>query len=198
MMDHPVPGTIRPEDLAYDIDGVVADTMEVFVRLARERYQLDWMSKECMVQYNLQACLGLDRQTLDDLICLTLDDEHTLEIPPMPGAPQVLTELSARSELRFVTARIWPESITEWIYRQLPAVPRTRIRVIATGSPDAKTEILRELGVHYFVEDRLETCRNLATQGFYPLLFDQPWNRSANGEFPRIMNWEQLRSWVCI
>lgn len=197
-MTRPPIHSIGPEEIAYDIDGVVADTMEVFVRLARERRGLQWITKDSIVEYNLYACLGLEHEVIDELICLTLDDEHTLQIPPMPGAPEVLTDVSRHCDLRFVTARIWPESITEWIYRLLPAVPRERIRVIATGSPDAKAAVLRDLGVHYFVEDRIETCRNLAKQGFHPLLFDQPWNRSGDGEFPRVRSWRELRSWVCM
>ena len=36
--------TIEPSELAFDIDGVVADTMAVFVALARERYGFTWLT----------------------------------------------------------------------------------------------------------------------------------------------------------
>jgi len=39
-------GVIDPTWLAFDIDGVVADTMEIFVQLARDRYGLNELSKE--------------------------------------------------------------------------------------------------------------------------------------------------------
>jgi 5'(3')-deoxyribonucleotidase len=183
---------IHPQFLAFDIDGVVADTMAVFVRLARERYGLADLTKEHLNQYDLYRCLPYERGVIEDLICLTLDDEHTLQIPPLPGAPEVLTEMSRHTPLRFVTARIWPESITQWLYQQLPEVPVERIQVVATGAPEAKLNILRDLGIRYFVEDRLETCRALAQDGIQPLLFDQPWNRSVN-DFPRLESWRQLR-----
>jgi uncharacterized HAD superfamily protein len=183
---------ITPKLLAFDIDGVVADTMAMFVQLARERYGLTDLTKDHLNQYDLFRCLTVDRSIIEDLICLTLDDEHTLELPPSPGAPEVLTELSCHGPLRFVTARIWPESITEWLYRQLPGVARERIQVIATGDPEAKLKILQDLGVCYFVEDRLETCHHLAQDGIQPLVFDQPWNRSY-APFPRIHSWRQLR-----
>jgi uncharacterized HAD superfamily protein len=183
---------IAPELLAFDIDGVVADTMAMFVQLARERYGLTDLTKDHLNQYDLFRCLTVDRSVIEELICLTLDDEHTLELPPSPGAPEVLAELSRHGPLRFVTARIWPESITEWLYRQLPGVPREGIQVIATGAPDAKLKILQDLGVCYFVEDRLETCHHLAQDGIQPLVFDQPWNRGY-APFPRIHSWRQLR-----
>lgn len=183
---------ITPEVLGFDIDGVVADTMAVFVRLARERYGLVGLSKDDLCEYDLFRCLSLDRSIIEDLICLTLDDEHTLQVPPFPGAPEVLTELSRHAPLRFITARIWPESITEWLRLQLPEVPQNRIQVIATGAPEAKLKILQELGVRYFVEDRLETCHFLAQDGIQPLVFDQPWNRTDTA-YPRFHSWVQLR-----
>ncbi|MFP5212474.1 MAG: 5' nucleotidase, NT5C type [Acidobacteriota bacterium] len=187
---------IRPTELAFDIDGVVADTMSVFIRLARERLGLE-LTKDHLSCYNLHECLDLDSRVVDDLICLTLDDEHTLQIPPMPRAPEVLTELSRHTPLKFVTARIWPESIIQWLHATLPDVDRDRIRVIATGAPEAKLKILKDLDVRFFVEDRLETCKLLARDGIQPLVFDQPWNRMATADpFPRVTSWSELRHWI--
>jgi len=190
-------GPIDPCLLAFDIDGVVADTMAIFVRLAHEKYGLTHLSKQDMLCYNLYECLGLQREIIDDLIRLTLDDRHTMEIPPVPGAPEVLMELAGVAPLRFITARVWSESITQWLFTILPGVPREKITVIASGAPETKLDILNELQIRYFVDDRLETCRHLKEAGIEPLLFDQPWNRneSANGLI-RIQNWTQLKSWV--
>jgi len=185
--------TIEPSDLAFDIDGVVADTMAVFVRLAREHYGFTWLSMEDLRQYDLHACLNIARETVDELICMTLDDEHTQQIPPVHGAVDVLTRLAAHGPLRFVTARIWPESIIRWLRRTLSDVDSSRIEVFATGLPEAKCDILRDLKVRYFVEDRVETCELLLQNGIQPLLFDQPWNRGPEAVlFPRIENWPQL------
>ena len=185
--------TIAPSDLAFDIDGVVADTMAVFVRLAHEHYGFTWLTKDDLRQYDLHACLDIDHEVLNELICMTLDDEHTQQIPPMQGAVEVLTELARHGPLRFVTARIWPESIVRWLHQTLPEVDFSRIEVFATGLPEAKCGILRELEVRYFVEDRFETCELLSQNGIHPLLFDQPWNRLPGAvAFPRIENWSQL------
>ncbi len=188
---------IHPRDLAFDIDGVVADTMETFVRIARERYGLSRLSKEDLTCFDLSRCLGLDGKIISDLICTTLDDEHTLELHPVAGAPHVLSSLARHGPLRFVTARIWPESIVRWLYGILPGVPRSLIDVTATGHPDAKLEVLRKQKVRYFVEDRLETCEVLAWEGFQPIVFDQPWNRmEKSGAFLRVKSWQEIHQWV--
>jgi uncharacterized HAD superfamily protein len=193
MIRLPVP-PIDPDTLAFDIDGVVADTMSVFVRLAHERYGLTRLSKQDMLCYNLYDCLGLEKKIIDDLIVLTLDEEHTRQIPPIPGAPEVLTQLAEAVPLRFITARSEAEPISEWVFSILPDVPRQKITVIASGSPDSKLGILHQLGVRFFVEDRLETCKNLKEAGIEPLLFEQPWNRDqlAPGLI-RISDWTQLK-----
>jgi uncharacterized protein len=188
---------IEPARLAFDIDGVVADTMAVFVDVARDRFGLSHITKEHLTSYDLYRCLDVDKETLDEMICLTLDDEHTDRIPPEPGAPEVLTQLAEYAPLRFVTARIWPDSIIRWLHRTLPDVPGDRIHVIATGDPEAKLEVLRKLGVRYFVEDRIETCEQLARDGVTPFLFDQPWNRvPSRMSFARVQNWTQLRQMI--
>ncbi len=188
---------IRPQELGFDIDGVVADTMATFLRIARERYGLNHLSKEDLISFDLHRCLNLDQEIINDLICTTLDDVNTLELEPLEGAPHVLSQLAHCGPLRFVTARIWPESIFQWLQNILPEVPRNLIEVSATGSPDAKLEILRQLGVCYFVEDRFETCELLAHEGFQPIVFDQPWNRRGNAcPFPRVRSWQEIQQWV--
>ena len=189
--------SIDPCLLAFDIDGVVADTMAVFVRLAHERYGLTHISQQDMLCYNLYECLGLEKQIIDDLIHLTLDDWHTMQIPPVPDAPEVLMELAAVAPLRFITARVCSEPITQWLFTVLPRVPRERITVIASGSPETKLDILNELDIRYFVDDRIETCRHLKEAGIEPFLFNQPWNRNESADgFKRVENWIQLKSWL--
>ncbi|SMC21617.1 hypothetical protein SAMN02746041_01234 [Desulfacinum hydrothermale DSM 13146] len=182
---------IRPRDIAFDIDGVVADTMQVFVDLARSRYGLTHLRKDHLTCYNLYQCVPAPDHVIDELICLTLDDDHTQRVPAMEGAAEVLTRLADYGPLRFVTARIWPESIIRWLEALLPRVPPSSIQVTATGDPEVKHRVLTQMGVRYFLEDRLETCRLLADQGFRPILFDQPWNRQG-GPFPRIYKWREL------
>ncbi len=188
---------IDPCLLAFDIDGVVADTMAVFVTLAHEKYGLTHLSQQDMLSYNLYECLGLEKHIIDDLIRLTLDDRHTMQIPPVPGAPEVLMELAGVAPLLFITARVCSEPITQWLFTVLPRVPREKITVIASGAPETKIEILSGLDIRYFVDDRIETCRRLKEAGIEPFLFDQPWNRNdpADG-FIRVQNWIQLKTWV--
>ncbi|MEJ5299769.1 MAG: hypothetical protein WHS38_02140 [Thermodesulforhabdaceae bacterium] len=185
-----------PWEIAFDIDGVVADTMAVFVDLVREKLGIKDFSKEHICEYELHKCLpGISKDILNELICVVLSDEYTLRVPPCPGAPEFLRKLSQYSPLRFVTARIWPESITRWIHNILPDVPQEAIKVVATGDPDRKQAILREMNIKVFVEDRWDTCVKLRAEGFGIIVYDQPWNRKGT-DFPRISHWRDLERFV--
>jgi len=191
--NHPI---AFPWEIAFDIDGVVADTMAVFVDLVKEKLGMAHFSKDHICEYELHKCLpGVSKETLNELICLVLSDEYTLRVPPCPGAPEFLRKLSQYAPLRFITARIWPESITRWLHNLLPDVSKEAITVIATGDPDRKSFILKEMNIKVFVEDRLDTCVKLQAEGFGIIVYDQPWNRKETG-FPRISHWQELEKFV--
>ena len=70
-------------------------------------------------------------------------------------------------------------------------MPPEAIRVLATGDPDTKIHYLKDHGIRYFVEDRLETCLQLAGHGITPIVFAQPWNRQVH-PFPEVQGWTEL------
>ena len=110
---------------------------------------------------------------------------------PFPHAVPVLTRLAEEMPLLFVTARDRRRPIEHWLHRHLAPVPPAAIRVLATGDPDTKIHYLKDHGIHYFVEDRLETCLQLADHGITPILFAQPWNRQPH-PFIEVADWPEL------
>ncbi len=186
---------IDSRQLAFDIDGVVADIMSTFIALARERYQLDHIKYEDIVEFDLVRCLQMEEVIVWEILDLLLNRPGDLAIAPMPDAVPVLTKLAEKHPLLFVTARDKTEPIREWLTSNLPEVPPTEIKIIATGDPEAKLAYLQAHGITYFVEDRLETCFQLARHGVQPLLYDQPWNRRPHS-FPVIHNWQELATLI--
>lgn len=182
---------IDPRHLAFDIDGVVADIMTTFIQLARERYGLDHLAYDDIVDFDLARCLRMDEAIIWEILDLLLNHPETLDIAPLPEAVPTLTRLAREHPLLFVTARDRAEPIFSWLTKHLPTVPPEDIRIIATGDPDGKLTSLQDHGIHYFVEDRLETCFQLARSGIQPLVFDQPWNRRPHN-FPILYSWQDL------
>ena len=188
----PKSGAIPLNSLAFDIDGVVADIMTTFLDLARERYNCGHhLRYEHITAFRLEDCLDLSPDIIRTLIRELIDRPHELAVEPIPQAVPVLTRLARETPLVFVTARDRAAPIKTWLQRQLPEVPPKSIRVVATGDHRTKIHYLLDHRLHYFVEDRLETCLQLAQHGVTPILFAQPWNRRPH-PFREVADWPEL------
>lgn len=185
-------GPIPRDSVAFDIDGVVADIMTTFLDLARERFQVGHhLRYEHITTFALSECLDLPPRIIAELIRELIDRPHELPVEPFPHAVPVLTRLAREGPLLFITARDRARPIQTWLHRTLAPVPPEVIRVVATGDPDTKIHYLQDHGIEYFVEDRLETCLQLADHGITPVLFVQPWNRQPH-PFLEVADWPAL------
>ncbi|MEZ4524659.1 MAG: hypothetical protein R2941_01895 [Desulfobacterales bacterium] len=102
---------INPASLAFDIDGVVADTMRLFLDIAREDHGIHDVRYEHITRYMLEECLDIHPDIIADVIAKLLDGSRDAELRPIAGARRVLTRLGKdHAPVRFVTARPnpWP------------------------------------------------------------------------------------------
>ncbi len=181
--------------LAFDIDGVFADTMTLFLDIARDEFGIGGITYSDITSYNLEECLDIDKEVLYAIGTRIIDGVNDSNLKPITGAPEVLTRLGQNgSKLFFVTARPYAGQIIDWMLIHLPIEP-TSIEVVPTGSFDGKADVLLERGVSYFVEDRLETCFMLNEAGIIPILFRQPWNRGKH-PFCEVGSWSELESLI--
>ncbi len=186
---------IDPACLAFDFDGVFADTMRLFLEIAHREFRVDGIRYEDITCYDLQSCLEMDAHVMDAVLLQILEGSHTIPLRPIDNAPQVLSRiLNRRSPLLFVTARSNPEPVHRWMQEVLGSIS-SRIEVVATGTFDKKAEVLMERRIAYFVEDRLETCFDLDAAGVAPILYRQPWNRAPH-PFVEVGSWEELQTLI--
>jgi 5'(3')-deoxyribonucleotidase len=191
-MNSRLPGLSRvPGRVAFDIDGVFGNVMELFIRLARDLYQIDSIHYGDITRYYLYDCLDLDSGIIDRLIEKIVDYPDALKMNPFEQAVPVLSAYGQRYPLTFITARQKAEPITDWVLGQLPDVDPLRIRVIATGEHQLKLKILQELGYPYYIDDHLDTCHLLFQHAILPIVFEQPWNQEPH-PFPKVANWREL------
>jgi uncharacterized protein len=185
---------IRPAELAFDIDGVIADTFRAFVREARESYDLD-IEYEAITEYDFTKVIDMDQETSDAIIERILEDPIGIGISPIRGASDVLRRLSRFGPLCLVTARTNREAIMEWIQQTLRIHDGNPIRLEATGTHENKLPVLLKHGIRYFVEDRLETCYLMQQSPVTPIVFEQPWNRQDH-PFLSVGSWDDIRDMV--
>ncbi len=190
-----VAGPVDPGRIAFDVDGVIADTMRLFLEIARDEFDVTGIRYEDITRYNLADCLDLSPDIIDGVIVRLLDGGYRARLDPIPGAPAVLDRLIRRcGSLLLVTARPTVGPIDDFIRCILPQA-NGQVAIVATGSFDTKAEVLLEKGVSHFVEDRLETCFHLNAVGITPILYAQPWNREPH-PFIEVSSWDQIEGLI--
>ena len=186
---------IDPTSLAFDIDGVFADTMTLFLDIAREEFKIYDINYKDITCYMLEKCIDMDPDLIETILIRIMNGTHRPPLKPIAGARRVLTRLGRiHRPILFVTARPYEEPINKWIQSVLP-LEADSVEVIATGSFDAKIDVLSDRDISYFVEDRLETCFPLFEAGVTPILFKQPWNRERH-PFMEVGTWKELESLI--
>lgn len=184
---------LNPQTTAFDVDGVVADTMRLFIDIARNSFGIDHLRYEDITTYHLDQCLDLDPAVIEAVIGQILDGTHAPRLRHIPGCRRAMQRFGQTGKVvRFVTARPNQEVIRTWLAATLPLAP-DQIDVTATGAFEAKADVLHTQGIRVFVEDRLETCFLLSREGIAPIVFRQPWNRSPH-PFREVSSWEEITS----
>ncbi len=182
---------ISPKSLAFDIDGVLADTMTLFLDIAASEYQIRGISYEDITSYRLEDCLSLDSAIINRIITQILDGNYSVPLAPITGASEVLVRLGKQyGPVLFVTARPYTGPITDWI-QQILLLKSHEFDIVATGAFEAKASALHERGITHFIDDRLETCFTLKTAGIEPIVFRQPWNRQKH-PFLEVSSWQEI------
>ena len=187
---------IAPQLLGFDIDGVVADTVEAFFRLAKERHGIDNFTAAHITEFEVAKCLPIAPEIIDGIFAALLEDPLDADLQPMPDSVSVLTTLSRLAPLTFITARPLRQPIADWLKHVLGPVTYGQVRLIAMGDHDNKAAYLKELGLRYFIDDRAETGLGLQQQGFSPIIFSQPWNRGRH-HLPTVASWREIAE-LCV
>lgn len=184
---------IHPTILGFDFDGVIADTAEAFIRLCCEEYGHCSIRLEDITDFEVDRCLGIEPEVVQEVFMRILLNSIEAGLQPMPGAVEVLRELTSHGRITLVTARPEPEPVVQWLDWALPTRVAANINVVAMGAHDDKPRYIKEHGLQYFIDDRAETCRQLQEAGINPIVFAQPWNHGRHS-FDTVRCWQEIRS----
>ncbi len=184
---------INPALIGFDIDGVVADTGGAFIRIAGVEYGINSITLDDITSFDVADCLDVDQEIIEEIFTRLLDDPLTAGLQPMEDAISVLHRFAAEAPLTFVTARPNEEPIARWLKHFLQPATFEKVRMVAMGEHDNKTSYIKDLGLKYFVDDRLQTCRKLASEGINPLVYNQPWNMNGH-DLPTVNDWQAIHA----
>lgn len=187
---------ISPAAIGFDFDGVIADTVEAFIRIACEQYAHCDIRPEDITHFSVEHCLAMDAGIAEEIFLQILKDSVGTGLLPMPGAIEVLSELTGQATVTIITARPDADPVHHWLQTFFPASAYQKIRVVAMGDHDDKARHIRMSGLSVFVDDRAETCLQLSQAGILSIVFSQPWNRNRHS-LPAVHSWEEIRA-LCL
>lgn len=187
--------TIPAHQIGFDFDGVIADTAEAFIRLACSEHGYCGFTLENITNFDLENCLDIPRNLVEKIFNDILIDSISTDLQPMPGSIQSLEQFTVLSPVTIITARPISQPVFDWLDNFFSGQTREKIKVVATGDHNDKVRYIHKHGLKYFIDDRAETCMQLAREDITPFVFTQPWNRDRHN-LPTVANWAEIRNLV--
>ncbi len=178
------------DSLGFDIDCVVADTMEAFIRLAHEEHGITVVPEQ-ITRFNVEECLDMETAIADGIFHKLMVDPIGYGMKMLPGARRVLHKIQHHAPLTFITARPEEAPIADWLRHELGQPATADMQIIAMGDHDGKGEHVKSLGISHFIDDRHETCEHLDTRDITAIVYDQPWNHGRH-QLSVVRNWQDI------
>jgi uncharacterized HAD superfamily protein len=153
--------------IALDIDGVLADFVSPFLQLLERRVGGGPIDPASITDPNFQHHPYLTKEIIYDcMVDASYDPEFWRVLAPLPSQNQwqSLNQLSHDHLLVFITHRWVRDSYDindvtcEWLRRHGIDNP------VVHFTQEKKSELVNQLAVESFVDDRHENCEDVATQ----------------------------------
>jgi len=189
--------SIPIQQIGFDFDGVIADTAEVFIRLACEKYDYCSFTKESITNFELEHCIDIPAKLVEQIFTDILLDSVGNNLRPMSGAVRTLYDIAQNGEVTIITARPVQQPVTDWLHLYFDDKTVEKFHIVATGDHNDKVRHIHDHGIRYFVDDRAATCLQLATEDITPIVFSHPWN-SKRHNLQSVDNWDDIRELIDI
>ena len=178
--------------VAYDLDGVVIDTYELIRKCLLENFNLDFKREEHTTYYFKVP--KTSEHEVNVAIAQYLHD-HWEESQPMPGSIWAIKKIAKITQMPpvFITARSIDTYTTTnmWLRKHLD-IPY--FIHLTTFTP--KEDIVKDLKVDYFVEDRYKEAISCAPVVEKMFLYNSPWNMNRDLTHDNIIRIDNLNDMI--
>jgi uncharacterized HAD superfamily protein len=180
--------------IALDIDGVLADFVTPFLRLLETRVGGAPIDPASITDPNFQSHPFLTKEIIYDcMVDTSYDPQFWRVLAPLPSQSQwqSLNRLSCQHEMVFITHR-WvrdtydiDQLTCDWLRQHGIDNP------VVHFTQEKKSELVNQLEVELFVDDRHENCEDVATQTQAAVMMPhRPYNQAF--EHPKVRRIQDL------
>ena len=182
---------IDSKEIGFDLDGVIADTAEAFIRLACEEFDYCSFRLEDITSFQVEECLSIPTDKVEQIFYAILKDSLGTGLKPNPGAVEVITTMAMQAPVTIITARPLEQPVADWLDHFFSTETCQRINLVAMGDHDDKQRYIKEHNLNYFIDDRVETCLQLAKTDITPIVYKQPWNHDRH-QLKSVRDWQEI------
>ncbi len=174
-------------NLGFDIDGVISNFTDRFKEIVNNKYSV-CLTNADLYCYDADLVLGISKEEAAEIAVEIVKSD----LPLNSMAKETLHKLSAEGHnIYLLTAR--SERLTKytlaWLKRK--KIPYKEILHLVGGR-----KYLANVSVDLVVDDSLEEALEYAKTVKHVLVFDQPWNKTANVKqlVKRVYSWSDIHS----
>ena len=185
-----------------DIDDVLADTSSALIDIAEKEFHKKVPFEE-LTSFDLKVSFDLTQEEYETFLEMAHQPDEILNLMPIQEAIQAINQWMASGyEISIVTGRPTATYKTTLEWLALHEVPYDHFFMVdkyaRPGMDDTialSMQAFSEKKFHFAIEDSYEMAvylaKNMDTQ---VLLYDRPWNRSANQNknIKRFRSWEEV------
>ncbi len=184
--------------IGIDLDEVLADFTGAIIKFHNKAFNTSFQ-KEHFHTYEFWRIWGGTASDAAKEINEFYKSRHFENINPVFGSRKGVDILSKKHNLKIITARqnYIADKTKKWLDNHF-ADKFSEIHFANHYSPIGKSvkksEICSKINIDLMVEDRLEYAKDCVSVGKNVLLFDCPWNQSADlpENIKRVYSWEEI------
>jgi uncharacterized HAD superfamily protein len=183
---------IRQFIFGFDIDGVLTNDDDGQNNIWLETASTYFGEPIQKAAYHVEEAFNKTREEVEEFFQACIEEIFT-SVPVRDYAPETLRALAERGGIiHLITHRdTRHRQITEtWLRRH--GIPYHSLTMCPTGYGYSKKERCLELGVQFFVDDKLENAEEVAAAGIYTLLFHASHNAGRPTKVPLVKDWREV------
>lgn len=185
------------QKIAVDVDDVLLDFTCALFKFHNATYNT-FLKRKDFVTYDLEKVFGVSFEEKTKRMDLFYESPYFLELVPVKGAQESLSELSKKNEIIIITSR--PQFIQKETEKSLDKYFKNSYSDIfysagyykPGGIP--KSKICLKQGVSFLVDDCLKFAVECDSLGISSFLMDTPWNQqNVEGTLiTRVKGWKEI------
>lgn len=180
----------KPNNIvAFDLDGVVADSLQAYLDYFDEKFGIR-LPKSKVTKWRLDKVSGLNMQKILGTFEVVFGDPN--RVAPIPGSIECLEKYyKTVGKVPIISHRFGKNGVKgarRWLNKHL----KNKYTLIISD-PEKKIEIMKKKKYFGLVEDNPTTALKVAEAGFLSIIFHAPYNQSVkHPNIIRVYNWSGL------